>query len=105
MNPFAVIAEPNRRRLLEGLKDGPQPVSVLVDRVGLSQPAVSKHLRILKDAGFVTVEPDGQRRLYHINPSPFEELHAWLAPYRELWSDRLAALERHLDTHTEERKR
>ena len=98
MNPFTVLAEPNRRQLLDALLDGPKPVSELVEAIEMSQPVVSKHLRVLREAGFVKVTPDGQRRLYSINAAPFAELDTWLQPYRELWSQRLAALERHLDS-------
>lgn len=97
MNPFTVLAEPSRRRLLDSLLAGAQPVNSLVETVGMSQPVVSKHLRILRDAGLVTVQPDGQRRLYSINAEPLAELDVWLQPYRALWSERLDALERHLD--------
>jgi DNA-binding transcriptional ArsR family regulator len=96
MDLFAAISEPNRRRLLNGLLSGPQPVSALVDAVGMSQPVVSKHLRVLRDAGLVSVEPDGQRRLYSINAEPLAELDDWLKPYRKFWSAKLDALERHL---------
>ena len=97
MNPFAVLSQPNRRLLLDSLLDGAKPVNSLVELVGMSQPVVSKHLRILRNAGLVKVKPDGQRRLYSINAEPLAELDAWLQPYRKLWSERLDALERHLD--------
>lgn len=97
MNAFAILAEPNRRMLLDTLIDGPKPVTQLVNAVGLSQPVVSKHLRVLRDAGFVSVKPDGQRRLYSINAKPLAEVDAWLQPYRQFWSERLGALELHLD--------
>jgi DNA-binding transcriptional ArsR family regulator len=95
---FEVVAEPNRRRILDLLREGRRPVGELVDRLGLTQPTVSKHLRVLKDARLVDVEQDAQRRLYRLRPEPLLELDSWLAPYRELWSRRLDALERHLDT-------
>src|SRR5437868_5572386 len=91
-----VLAEPNRRRLLDELREGEQPVGALVDRTGLSQPAVSKHLRVLRDAGLVEVRPDGQRRLYRVRPEPLMELDAWLEPYRVMWRESLDKLERHL---------
>ena len=97
MNPFNVISDPGRRRLLDSLIDGPLPVNALVEAVGMSQPVVSKHLRILRDAGLVTVTPDGQRRLYSLSAEPLVELDAWLEPYRRFWSEQLDALERHLD--------
>ena len=97
MNPFNVLAEPNRRHLLDALLHGPMPVNELVEAMGMSQPVVSKHLRVLRDAGFVNVQPDGQRRLYSINAEPMKEMDSWLAPYRQFWADRLDALERHLE--------
>lgn len=97
MNTFEAVAEPNRRRLLDALRGGPRTVSTLVEVIGLSQPAVSKHLRLLREAGLVTVRPDGQRRWYEVNAAPLADLDAWLEPYRQLWSDRLNRLERHLD--------
>lgn len=97
MTTFEVLAEPSRRQILDGLRDGPSTVNGLVDAVGLSQPAVSKHLRVLREAGLVTVRPDGQRRWYAVNPDPLAELDAWLEPYRRLWTRRLDDLERHLD--------
>ncbi len=94
---FDVLAEPQRRRILDLLRDGEQPVGDLVDRLEISQPGVSKHLRVLRDAGLVSVRPDGQRRLYGLRPEGLAEVDRWLAPYRQLWSRRLGALERHLD--------
>lgn len=92
-----VLAEPNRRRLLDALRDGEQPVGTLVEQLGLSQPLVSKHLKVLRDAGFVEVRPDGQRRLYRVRAEPLMALDAWLEPYREMWRESLDRLERHLD--------
>ena len=94
---FDVLAEPNRRRILDLLRAGERPVGELVAELGLSQPAVSKHLRVLREAGFVTVRGDAQRRFYRLQPQPLRELDEWLAPYRALWTDRLDALEAHLD--------
>lgn len=94
---FAVLAEPKRRELLDLLRDGERPVGELVTRLRLSQPAVSKHLRVLRDAGLVEVRPDAQRRLYRLRPEPLTEIDAWLAPYRELWSRSLDRLESHLE--------
>ena len=91
-----VIADPSRRRLLEALHGGEQPVQALVDQLQLSQPAVSKHLRVLRDAGLVSVRPDGQRRLYRLCPEPFIELDEWLEPYRQMWRGSLDTLEEHL---------
>jgi DNA-binding transcriptional ArsR family regulator len=97
-----VLAEPNRRRILDLVRDRPRPVGELVKELGLTQPGTSKHLRVLREAGLVEVRPDGRRRLYALRPEPLAELDAWLAPYRRLWSARLDALERHLDTTKEE---
>lgn len=93
-----MLAEPSRRQLLAALLRGPQSVSSLVSQGTHSQPVVSKHLRILKDADFVTVQPDGQRRLYQLNPTAFATIDSWLTPYRKLWSGRLDRLEDFLDT-------
>jgi DNA-binding transcriptional ArsR family regulator len=94
---FDVLAEPNRRRILELVRDAERPVGELVDELDLSQPAVSKHLRVLREAGLVEVRTDAQRRLYRVNPGPLRDLDAWLEPYRRMWSARLDDLERHLD--------
>src|ERR671932_2073024 len=92
-----VLGEPRRLQILDLLRNGERPVGELVDRVGLSQPAVSKHLRVLKDAGLVEARPDAQRRLYRIRPEPLVELDDWLASYRSLWNTHLDLLEHHLD--------
>jgi DNA-binding transcriptional ArsR family regulator len=92
-----VLAEPHRRRLLDLLREGEQPVGALVEAMALPQPNVSKHLRVLRDAGLVTTRPDGRRRLYRLRAEPLVELDAWLAPYRRLWTHNLDALEAHLD--------
>ena len=94
---FEVLAEPNRRRILDLVRIAERPVGDLVAALGLSQPAVSKHLRILREAGFVEVRADAQRRLYRVRVEPLQALDDWLAPYRELWAARLDDLERHLD--------
>jgi DNA-binding transcriptional ArsR family regulator len=91
-----VLAEPSRRRILDSLRSGEQPVQALVGRLGMSQPAVSKHLRVLRDAGVVDVRADGQRRLYRLRPQPFVELDRWLDDYRRLWETSLDKLEEHL---------
>ncbi|HEX3779112.1 MAG TPA: metalloregulator ArsR/SmtB family transcription factor [Pseudonocardiaceae bacterium] len=101
MNAFAVLAEPQRRHILDALVDGERPVTDLVERLGLSQPSVSKHLRVLREAGMVTVRVDAQRRLYRVRPAALAEIDAWLAPYRRMWETRLDALEAHLATSTE----
>jgi DNA-binding transcriptional ArsR family regulator len=97
-----VIAEPARRRILEVLRTGERPVGDLVETLGMSQPAVSKHLRVLRDARLVGVRVDAQRRVYRITPEPLREVDEWLAPYRELWESALSDLERHLDEMDEE---
>jgi DNA-binding transcriptional ArsR family regulator len=94
---FAVLAEPNRRRILDLLRERERPVGELVDALAVSQPAVSKHLRVLRDAGVVEARVDAQRRLYCVRPEPLREIDAWLAPYRSMWTESLDALERHLD--------
>ena len=98
---FEVLAEPNRRRILELLGAGERPVGDLVGALTLTQPAVSKHLRVLRDAGLVDVRKDGQRRLYRVVPEPLVEIDDWLTPFRLAWSRRLDALEAHLDTMEE----
>jgi DNA-binding transcriptional ArsR family regulator len=97
MQTFDVLAEPRRRSILDLLRDGERSVGELVDELALSQPAVSKHLRVLREAGLVTVRVAAQRRCYRLRAEPLAEVDAWLAPYRRFWSDRLDALERHLD--------
>ncbi len=95
---FEVLAEPNRRKILDLLRDRERPVGDLVAALALSQPAVSKHLRVLRDAGFAAVRSDAQRRLYRVRPEPLRAVDRWLEPYRALWESRLDGLERHLDT-------
>jgi DNA-binding transcriptional ArsR family regulator len=94
---FAVLADPTRRRILDLLMKEEQPVGSLVDALSISQPGVSKHLRVLREAGLVSVRVEAQKRVYGVNPGPLRELDVWLAPYRRLWNDRLDALEAHLD--------
>jgi DNA-binding transcriptional ArsR family regulator len=96
-NTFEVVAEPSRRRILELLRDDDRPVNELVDVLGLSQPAVSKHLRVLREAGLVAVTRDAQRRIYRLVPEPLVEIDDWLTPFRQAWARRLDALEAHLD--------
>ncbi|MEY2450720.1 MAG: hypothetical protein QOD92_294 [Acidimicrobiaceae bacterium] len=94
---FEVLAEPNRRRILDLLREHERPVGDLVIELGISQPAVSKHLRVLRDAGLVEVTADAQRRLYRVRAEPLREIDDWLTPYRKAWGRRIDALERHLD--------
>lgn len=96
-NVLRTLAEPNRVAILDLLREGEQPVGDLVQRLGLSQPGVSKHLRVLKEAGLVEARVDAQRRLYRVRPEPLIELDDWLEPYRRLWEERLDRLEDHLD--------
>jgi DNA-binding transcriptional ArsR family regulator len=94
---FAVLADPTRRDILDLLRAGERPVNDLVDSLQLSQPAVSKHLRVLRVAGLVEVRPDAQRRMYRLRAEPLAEVDAWLAPYRALWTRSLDELEQHLE--------
>jgi DNA-binding transcriptional ArsR family regulator len=94
---FEVIAEPNRRAILSLLVSSQRSVGEIERRLGMPQPAVSKHLRVLREAGFVESTVDAQRRLYRLKPEPLQEVDAWLAPFRRFWSAHLDALERHLD--------
>jgi len=98
MTPFETLADPARRRIVEALQGGERQVGDIVDEAGIHQSGVSRHLRILREAGFVSVRPEGQRRFYALRPEPFRELDAWLDGYRRLWEARLdrfnAALER-----------
>jgi len=93
---FAIIAEPNRRAILSLLAASERSVGDIEERLRLSQPSVSKHLRVLREAGFVESRVDAQRRLYRIRPEPLMEVDAWLAPFRRFWSVHVDALERHL---------
>src|SRR6476646_6280220 len=94
-----VIAEPTRRRILDAVREQERSVTELVEQVGMHQPGVSRHLKVLRDAGLVEVRRDAQRRMYRLRAEPLMELDAWLEPYRSHWAGRLDALERHLE-HT-----
>ena len=94
---FEIIAEPNRRAILSLLGSSEQSVGELVRRLRMPQPSVSKHLRVLRDAGFVESTVDAQRRVYRLNPEPLQDVDEWLAQFRRFWSDHVDALERHLD--------
>ncbi len=94
---FEIIAEPNRRAILSLLVSSQQSVGQIERQLRMPQPAVSKHLRVLREAGFVEATVDAQRRLYRLRPEPFQEMDAWLAPFRRFWSAHVDALERHLD--------
>jgi DNA-binding transcriptional ArsR family regulator len=94
---FEIIAEPNRRAILSLLVSSQQSVGEIERRLRMPQPTVSKHLRVLREAGFVESTVDAQRRLYRLKPEPLQELDAWLAQFRQFWSAQIDALERHLD--------
>jgi DNA-binding transcriptional ArsR family regulator len=97
MDAFEAIAEPNRRHILDLLKGGERPAGDMVEALAISQPGVSKHLKLLREAGLVRVRADGQRRLYSLDPREFAAIEAWLEPYRTFWRGRLDALENHLE--------
>ena len=99
---FDVLAEPTRRRILDLLREDERPVGELVGALALSQPGVSKHLKVLRDAGLVEVRHDAQRRYYRVRAEALAEIDEWLTPYRRMWAGTLDALERHLD-ETEDR--
>jgi DNA-binding transcriptional ArsR family regulator len=102
---FAALADVNRLRIVELLRGGPRPVGEIGSRLRLRQPQVSKHLRVLKEAGIVEAHPEAQRRLYELRPKALLELDSWLEPYRRYGNARLEALEKHLDTVEERRAR
>jgi DNA-binding transcriptional ArsR family regulator len=94
---FAVLAEPRRRQILDRLRGGERTVGQLVREMEVDQPAVSKHLRVLRDAGLVSAHIDGPRRLYRLEPESLQQIESWIAPYRAMWADRLDALVHQLD--------
>ena len=97
MQAFDALAEPTRRQILDLLRETERPVGELVTELRISQPGVSKHLRVLREAGLVEARTDAQRRIYRVRPEPLAEIDSWLQPYRRLWATRLDALEQHLD--------
>ena len=99
---FEVVAEPSRRKILDLLRKNDRAVNDLAETLGLAQPAVSKHLKVLRDAGLVTAAVDAQRRVYRLRAEPLRELDAWVAPYRRHWARHLDALEAHLATRLDE---
>jgi len=99
---WTAVADPHRRAVLDVLRDRPCAVGELQDALGFTQPATSKHLRVLRDAGLVSVRVDAQRRIYALNTAPIVELEVWLAPYRALWNESLDALGDHLDKKRKE---
>ena len=101
MTAYAAVAEPSRRQILDLLRGGERSVGDLVARLKLSQPGVSKHLKVLREAGLVEVRPEGRQRRYRLRAQPLAEVDRWLEPYRVYWSGRLDALERHLEENPE----
>jgi len=99
VSAYNALAEPHRRQILDLLRERERPVGELVDRLALSQPGVSKHLKVLRGAGLATVRADGKRRLYALRAEPLAEVDAWLARYRAFWSERLDDLQRHLEAN------
>jgi DNA-binding transcriptional ArsR family regulator len=99
MTAYAALAEPSRRRILDLLRDRERSVNELVACLNLSQPGISKHLKVLRQAGLVDVRPDGKRRWYGLRAEPLAEVAEWLEPYRRHWSDRFDALEQHLEAN------
>ena len=97
MSAYTALAEPHRREILDLLRAGERPAGEFVERLDLSQPGVSKHLKVLRGAGLVVARVDGKHRLYTLRPEPLAEVDQWLEPYRAFWSQRLDALERHLE--------
>jgi DNA-binding transcriptional ArsR family regulator len=102
---FEIIAEPNRRAILSLLVSSEQSVGEIERQLRMTQPTVSKHLRVLREAGFVESTVDAQRRFYRLKPEPLQEIDAWLAPFRRFWSARVDALERHLDRQSKPTKK
>lgn len=102
---FEIVAEPNRRAILSLLVSSEQSVGEIERQLRMTQPTVSKHLRVLREAGFVESTVDAQRRLYRLRPEPLHEIDMWLAPFRRFWSAHVDALERHLDRMAQDRKR
>ena len=100
---WSALSDPHRRATIELLRDGPRPVGELTKALGITQPGMSKHLRVLREVGLVQVRQDAQRRVYELDPKPLAELDAWLAPYRRFWTERLDALQRHLESTRTER--
>jgi DNA-binding transcriptional ArsR family regulator len=104
MSIYEVIAEPKRRRILDLLLQRPHLVGEIVDALGISQPGVSKHLRVLRRAGLVQVRQDAQRRWYELQPEPLEEIDLWLAGYRQTWDERFGRLDDYLQQHQSKEK-
>jgi DNA-binding transcriptional ArsR family regulator len=105
LDTFQTLSDPSRRRVVDALARGERQVNDIVDEVGIHQSGVSRHLRILHEAGFVTMRPDGQRRLYSLRPEPFRELEGWLAKYRVLWEARLDRFGAALEARQKQRRK
>jgi DNA-binding transcriptional ArsR family regulator len=101
---FETLADPSRRRIIAALRTGERPVGEIVGEVGIHQSGVSRHLRILQESGFVSVRPEGQRRLYALRAEPFRELEAWLRDYRQVWEERLDRFDAALETRRGKRR-
>ncbi len=97
MNVFAALADPTRAEIVDRLAGGPLTATEVVDQFEISQPAISRHLRVLREAGLVTVQPAGRQRIYHLDPAPLRDIDGWLDRYRRFWSGRLDALEDFMD--------
>ena len=97
MNAFGALADPTREQIVATLAEGGRTVNEIVAMFSLTQPAISRHLRVLREAGLVSVHPDGQRRIYELDPEPLREIDHWLSRYRKFWAQKLDALERHMD--------
>jgi DNA-binding transcriptional ArsR family regulator len=104
LDVFQTLADPTRRRIVEALRDGEHQVGDVVEKAGVHQSGVSRHLRILYESGFVSVRPDGQRRLYALKPEPFREIERWLGEYRKLWEARLDRFETALEKRQQARR-
>ena len=101
MNTFAALADPTRAEILDAVATRPRSVNEIVSLFDISQPAISRHLRVLRESGLVSVRPHGQNRVYHLEPRPLQEVDRWLDRYRRLWASRLDALESHMDEDPE----
>ena len=97
MQPFGALADPTRARIVEVLAAGPRTANEIVDLFPSTQPSISRHLRVLREAGLVAVQPSGRQRVYRLDPGPLREIDRWLDRYRRFWTDRLDALEQHMD--------
>jgi DNA-binding transcriptional ArsR family regulator len=102
---FQILADPTRRRLVEALRSGEHSVNELVELVDIGQPGVSRQLSILHEAGWVSVQPEGRRRLYALRPEPFQELEGWMVPYREVWEARLDRFAAELDRRRKDNRK